>query len=79
MYQGLLPWDADRIVFYVSGRPWAAQLYIYIYKYVFYLSGRLPGARALTALTPRVGPPKKDLTRVGGRGREGGELRSELM
>ena len=63
-----MPWEADCIVFYVSGRPRAAQLY------VFYLSGRLPGARALTALTPRVGPLKKDLTRVCGLGESGRRL-----
>ena len=65
MYRGLLPWESDGIVFYMSGRPSDAHIYICVYIYVFYVSGRLPGARALRALTRWVGPLKKDLTRVG--------------
>ena len=66
-------------VFYMSGRLW---------EDVFYVPGRLRGVPPLTNLTARVGPLKKDLTRVwggeggrggwGGSGAVGSELRSEL-
>ena len=61
-------WEAHLYVFYVSWRLWEAHLYL------FYVSGGVQRAQALTNLRRRVGPLKKDLTRVwGGEGGEGAE------
>ena len=55
-------WEAPLYVDYVSGRPWEAPLYVY------YVSGKLWEAQFLTDWVNRVGPLKKDLTRMCGLG-----------
>ena len=71
-------WEAHLYVFYVSGRLREAHLYVFYvswrlceaHSYVFYVSRRLRGGTDSDDLWDRVGPLKKDLTRVWGE--EGG-------
>ena len=57
MYRGFWLWEAQSIVFYVSGRLWEAHSVVF-YEVLMVLGG----VGCLTKLRGRVGPVEKDLT-----------------